>query len=83
MQINCYKQNTLTNHACESDSDYDSDSDDDSSNLVNNIVLNSEDDPEIKYFRPSCKALSLCLFLTYVHHSYVADNSTRDLYVAQ
>ena len=54
----------LDNQASESYSDDDSDSDDAIRDMVNNVVLNPEDDPEIKYFKSFCKALPLCYPLT-------------------
>ena len=36
------------------------DIDEDIRDMVNNVVLNHEADPEIKYFKSSCKDLLLC-----------------------
>ena len=53
------KEIYLDDQASESDSDENSDNDDNSK-----IVLNHENDPEIKYFKSFCKALPLCYPLT-------------------
>ena len=54
------KDKYLGDEASESESDYDMDIDDNSRDMVNNVVLNYEDDPEIKFFKLFCKALPLC-----------------------
>ena len=53
------KEKCLDDQAFEKDDNDYSDIDDDS-----DIVLNPEDDPEIKYFKSFCKALPLCYPLT-------------------
>ena len=58
------KAKYLDNQASESESDYDMDSDDDSRDMVNNVVLNHEDDSEIKFFNSFCKSLPSCYPLT-------------------
>ena len=58
------KEKCLDNQASESDSNYDSDIDENIIDMINNVVLNSEDDPEIKFLKSFYKALSLCYPLT-------------------
>ena len=53
------KEKHLDNQAFEKDDNDYSEIDDNS-----NIVIHPEDDPEIKYFKSFCKALSLCYPLT-------------------
>ena len=51
------KAKQLDDRASESDDNYYSDIDYDIRDMLNNVVLNPEEDPEIMYFRSFCKTL--------------------------